>query len=226
MPSLTGQNIIDLFEQDTGDTTELSSVAELQLANKIYRDVLSDRDWEFLKKAATGTITVTSGVATITPPADFDHLAINAQATDIAIGVDGGSFGIGNASPKVIYVSVSTGVYIPFQIVNFSDRRQYVNKNGYAYLDTVNNLITFTVAPTATDLTYEFDYIYVPADITVSTSPVFPSQFHDVIHHGMAVDDMIFQLFDRAKSYAAENKIAYNNWLTKLRFWNSQLINN
>lgn len=217
-----GQTLIDNFNQDTGDTTELSTVASLSLLNKRYRLVLNDRDFEFLKKAATGTISVSNGIATITPPADFDHFAINAQATDIAIGIDQTGFGLGNASPKVIFVSTSTGVYTPFQIVDFSARRQYFNKNGYAYYDMVNNLITFTVAPTAADLTYEFDYIYSPDDIALATFPVLPAKFHDVLHHAMAIDDMIFQLFDRSHSYAAENKAQYDDFMSQLRFWNAQ----
>lgn len=215
-----GQTLINNFEQDTGDTTELSTTAELALLNKRYRLILNDRDWEFLKKAATGTIAVdANGVATITPPVDFDHFAINALTTDIAVGADNGGFGMGNASPKVIFVGTQK---TPYQIINFSDRRQYVNKVGYAYFDMVNNLITFTAAPTGTDLSYEFDYIYSPNDIALATFPVIPAQFHDILHHAMAVDDMIFQLFDRSHSYAKENQAAYQDFLTQLRFWNAQ----
>jgi hypothetical protein len=91
---MTGQDIINNFERYTGDTTELSTQAELDLANKIYRKMLNDRDWEFLKKTASGTITVTNGVATITPPSDFSHFAINNQTTDIAQET------LNNASPR------------------------------------------------------------------------------------------------------------------------------
>lgn len=219
-----GQTLIDKFEQDTGDTTELSTTAELALLNSRYRLVLSDRDWEFLKKNATGTIAVSaSGVATLTLPADFDHFTINGQTTDIAIGVDDGKFGIGNASPKIIFVSAAK---TPYQIINFSDRRQYLNKSGYAYIDLVNNLVTFTQAPTGSDLSYDFDYIYAPDDITLSTFPVVPAQFQDVFHYGMAVDDMIFQLFDRSHSYAKENQANYDLWMGRLCFWNAQFTMN
>lgn len=217
-----GQTLIDNFEQDTGDTSELSSTAELTLANKIYRKILADRDWLFLRKGATGTISVTNGIATITPPTDFDHFTINGLATDIAVGADQNGFGIGNASPKVIFVSTATGVFTPYQIINFSDRRQYYNKNGYCYYDMVNNLITFTVAPTTSDLSYEFDYIYSPDDIGLATFPVIPAQFHDIIHHGMAAQDVIFQLFDRSKSYSKENFENYTDYLTNLQFWDAQ----
>jgi hypothetical protein len=214
---LTGQDIIDKFELYTGDTTELSTQDELYLVNKIYGDVCNDRPWEWLKKTATGTITVTNGVATITPPADFLYFVENSQATNIAYETQN------NASPKVIFLATATGLYDPYQIINFSDRRQFLNQVGYAYLDTVNNLITFTKVPTETDLTYEFDYIYTPPAITLTTSPVFPALYHDIIFHGMAVDDMIIQLFDREKTYAKENQAGYDSMMTKLRYYNAQL---
>lgn len=208
---LTGQDIIDRFERYTGDTTELSTAEELSLANKVLREIFGDRDWNFLKKNATGTL---SG-STITPPLDFDHFAINNLETDISVGS-------GNASPKVIFLGVTTGVYAPFQIVNFSDRRQYANRSGYCWYDMVNRQIKFSTAPVLSDMSYEFDYIYSPGDITLATSPVLPSQFHEIVQHGMAVDDMIIQLFDRSKSYAKENEAKFDSWMSQLRFWNSQ----
>lgn len=231
MEPQNGQIIIDNFNQDTGFTTDLSTTAQLALANKWYRKVLSDRDWEFLKKSATGTITVTNGVATIAQPSDFKQFSINGQATDIAVGV-GSSYGygsqagpspIGNASPRVIFVAVNTGVYQPYQIINFSARNMYANKNGYCYLDVVNKVITFTVTPTGSDLSYSFDYIYMPPSLTLTTTPVFPADYHDIIHHGMATDDVIFQIFDSSRSYAKENAAQYKDYLASLQLYNAQL---
>src|ERR1017187_10613767 len=216
---MTGQQLIDKFEKYTGDTTELSTQDELDLLNKIYGDVCNDRPWEWLKQMARDTITVTNGVATITPPADFSYFTENNQTTDIAQEPKN------NASPKVIFVATATGLYNPYQIVNFSDRRQFYNMLGYAYYDTVNNLITFTVPPTETDLTYEFDYIFNPPALTLDTSPVFPALYHDILFHGMAVDDVIIQLFDRTHSYAKENQAGYDSMLLKLQYYNSQLQN-
>ena len=214
---MTGQDIIDKFETYTGDTTELSSSDELDLANKIYRKIQNDRPWEWLKKAATGTVAVSGTTATISVPSDFAYFAENNQATDIAQETEN------NASPKVIFLSTATNVYAPWQIVNFSDRRQFYNQQGYAWYDAANNAITLAAVPVATDLTYEFDYISVAPDLAVGTSPLFPVRFHDIIFHGMAVDDMTIQLFDRTHSYAQENQNAYTDLLSQLRYWNSQL---
>lgn len=213
---MTGQEIIDKFEKYTGDTTELSTQDELDLLNKIYGDVCNDRPWEWLKKTASGTLTVNGTVATITPPTDFLYFVENNQTTDIAQE-------LGNASPKVIFISTTTGVYNPWQIVNFSDRRQFLNQQGYAWYDAVNNLITLAAVPTSTDLTYEFDYIYTPPALTLATSPVFPALYHDILFHGMAVDDMIIQLFDRSHSYAKENQAGFDSMMNKLRYYNAQL---
>src|SRR5665213_1200404 len=98
MTPLTGQNIIDKFETYTGDTSELSSEDELDLANKIYRAVCNDRPWEWLKKTATGIVGVSNGIATASVPSDFKYFVENDQATDIAQGVHN------NASPKVIFL--------------------------------------------------------------------------------------------------------------------------
>jgi hypothetical protein len=206
-------DIISKFEQYTGDTTELSSSAELDLANKIYRQIQNDRPWEWLKKTASGTVSGTS----VAVPADFSYFTENHQATNIAIETN---------HPKVIFISTATGVYSPWHIVNFSDRRQYLNQQGYAWYDAVNNVITLSQAPNATDLTYEFDYVYLAPDLTTSTAPLFPSQFHDIIFHGMACDDMTIQLFARSHSYLTENQNAYQALLNQLRYWNSALIPN
>lgn len=217
-------DIITKFETYLDDSSELSSQEELELANKIYQEICDDRPWEFLKKAATGTLTVSNGVATIPVPSDFKNFAENNQATDGAVSTDN------NASPKVIFLSTTTGVYTPYQIVNFSDRRQYLNSLGYAYLDLSNNQIVFTALPSVADLSYEFDYIKIPPDLTAATTapysdPLFPARFWDAIYHKMAADDQIIQIFDRAHSYLNENLGRYKEIMSNMALWNANLIN-
>ena len=206
--------IITNFELFVDDTTELSAQEELSLANKIYRRVLNYRPWEFLKKEATGTLS--TSVAYVSLPADFAYMAENNQYTNNSAAIDN------NASPKVVFVGTN---YNPYQIINFSDRRQYRNQAGYAYIDIVNSRLVFTAQPTAAE-SYEFDYIHNPADLTTATSPIFPSRFHEIIYHGMASEDYIIQQFDKAKSYVVENQNKYLDYLRDMSYWNSQLINN
>ncbi len=194
--------------------SELSDVEELALANKRYRWILNYKPWEFLKKAGTGTQSTT--VPYIALPSDFKYFTENGNFTDNTRQVDN------NASPKVVFVGPS---YAPYQIINFSDRRQYRDKDGYAYADLVNSRLYFTKQPTTAN-TVEFDYIYKPDDLTLATAPVFHSDFHPMIYHGMAVEDNILQLFEKARSYKNENQTLHDNYLKDLCYYNSQFFNN
>lgn len=207
---MTATEIIAKFELYVDDTTELSSSEELALLNKIYFRVSSSRAWEILKKEATGTMTSTT---TITLPSDFEYFVENYGYTDNQTSRNL------NTKGQVVFVNNN-----PFFIVNWSDRKQYENNNGVCYLDYRNSVIKFPVAQSAS-ATYSFDYKYTPTALTLGTSPVFPERFHDVFYHGMAVDDMIIQLFDKARSYARENEIAYNSFLGDMEYWNANLQN-
>jgi len=198
--------IITSFETYVDDTTELSSDQELTLANKIYRRVLNAKVWEFLKKEFVGT---TSG-ATITLPADFMNMLENYGYTDNTIEQGG----------KYVFIGPNL---TPYKVVNWSDRKQYRNDKQVCYMDIVAGTLNFPQTPDS-GLAVSFDYIYKPADLTLLTSPVFPSDFHDIIYHGMAVDDYIIQQFDKARSYASENKSMYDNYLADLSSYNSKLI--
>lgn len=213
---MTGATLITTFELQVNDITELSSSEELAVLNRVYRKVLDHRPWEFLKKSASGTMSSDATGYYITPPADFAYIFSNGNCTannlpDI----------VGTSEPKVIFVGTT---YQPYYIVNFSDRRQVRNKVGYCWFDAVNNKIRFEGTPVST--TYEFDYIYVPDDLTTGTSPVFPARFHEVIVFGMAVENEIMQISDKAKSYAPENQIKYLSLLADLASYNASLIVN
>jgi len=212
---MTGQEIISMFELQVDDVTELSSVAELAVLNRVYFRICGNRPWEFLKTNATGNITVNGVTAEITLPSDFSHFYENYQYTDNAISTQI------NQAPKVVYVGTEMA---PYYIVNYSDRNQYKNQGGVCYLDLANNKLVFPRVPT-TSLTYSMDYIKVPAKITAATSPVFPERFQDILAFGMAVQNDIMQLSPKAKSYAGENKILHDEILAEMALWNANLQN-
>lgn len=213
---MTGAEIIAKFEQYVDDLTELSSTQELELLNKIYQKVCDDRPWEFLKKEKTGTMNTTT---TIALPSDFSHLLENFNYTDNSVSTEI------NSKPCVVFISYTSGnTYSPFQVVNWSDRRQYINTNNVCYVDYGSSVITFPYAQPSNAL-YNFDYKSVPTDLTANTSPVFPARFQDILYHGMAVDDMIIQLFDKARSYAKENQAMYESYLKQMALWNANLQN-
>lgn len=211
----TSTELIIKFELQVSDVTELSTSEELILLNRIYQRVCSDRPWEFLKTSTLGTMSG-SGVDGyyITTPSDFAFFYENMNWTDNAYSTEI------NQSPKAIFVGTSN---TPYLIVNFADRRQYLGKTGYAYLDLANNKIVFTGTPVST--TYSMDYIKFPATLTADTSPIFPERFQDVLVYGMATENEVMQLSEKAKSYAPENAGLYQSYLDDMALWNANLQN-
>ena len=212
---MTATQIIQAFELQVDDITELSSTEELQILNRVYQKVCNNRPWEFLKVNATGTMSSDATGYYITLPDYFAYFAINNEYTDNTIGVHN------TASPAVIFVGTNL---TPYQIVNFSDRRQYANSTGYAYLSLSESKIRFTGTPVST--TYDFDYVKFPATLTASDTPVIPARFQDILVYGMAVENDILQLSPKAKSYAPENQAQYENWLEYMAAWNSRMYMN
>ncbi len=212
---LTGQDIINKFHLYTGDQTEMSTEDELDLANNKYDGILSNRPWNFLKTSAVGNLTPSvdaqgNQIAVLTLPDDFSMFIENNEKTDNA------STTYNNASQKVVFVGPN---YTPYQIVNWSDRRQFRGSSGFCYPDLANNQLVFTSLPP--DLSYEFDYIKTWDAITLTTSPVFPARFHNMIYQLMAVDSVIIELFDRSHSYAKENQQGADELLSQMKYWDS-----
>lgn len=205
---MTTQEIINHFRLLVGDTTDLSSSEELALAEKWYRRVLKDRPWEFLKTSFTGTI---SG-STMPLPTDFGGIVPNSNYTDNTI--EAGSYTVAIGSN-----------YSPYRVVNFSDKNQYRNQSQVTWIDFKNNQLVFSTVG-ANGQSINFDYLYKPPMLTLSTSPVFDSDFHYIIAHGMASDDFDIQLFDKNKSYAQENLAKYNKYLLDMQYHYAQFYMN
>lgn len=205
---MTKQEIIKKFELYYDDGTALSSSEESDLFNKIYNQVCSDRPWEILRSVATGNLSTT--VPYVDLPSDFQYLSTNSNHSTSDF----------EAGTPVVFIGPN---YEPYQVVSFADRRQYRTQNNTCYIDIVNNRLYFSIQPT-TAFSYEFDYIKLPEALELSESPVFPSRFHDVIYHGMIIDQNIIEMSDKAKSYAPENKMMYDKYIRDMAYWNSQLI--
>lgn len=115
MSLINTQNIISKFELFIGDDTELSSSEELDLAQKIYNQMLQESEWEFLKDTDSGSVNGTD----IAVPLDFDRMT----------------------SKNVIYIGSSNREYIQ---VPYDERRQYDNRDGFFYYDVANNKLVLT----------------------------------------------------------------------------------
>lgn len=203
--------IIAKFEELVDDTTELSTAQELALLNKVYQKICDNRPWEFLKKEASGTMATTT---TIAVPSDFAYFVENQNSTDNS---EAASF---NAKPTGILINGTKWL----QLVNWSDRRQYANADGYVYYDALNNTLTTTYAQPS-GATYSFDYKSVPAALLIGGTPVFPARYHEMIPHAMVVEDMGIQLFDKSRSYANENQVQFNSFFSDMCMWNANLQN-
>lgn len=202
---MTGQTIIDTFELYGDDSTELSSQEELDLANKIYLKVLSNRPWRFLKKLFSGTHT--AGVVTL--PADFWYIPIFEGRDDT------GEYG----QEKVVMTVNGTTVKF-YKVINFEDQLNYINQSNVCWIDLAANTLVFAYPPT--DSSVKFFYIYQPDLLAVGTSPVFKSPYHYIIAHGMIPEDMSYQLFDKNRAYSSEHQAKYEQYLTDLAWYDSQ----
>jgi hypothetical protein len=205
---MTKDAIIAKYRLFIDDTSDLSDQEESDLFDKVYQELMSDRPWEILKVSYAGTQSTT--VPYVALPSDFGYLTQNHNYTQDNQYSD----------RPVVFVGTN---YDPYSVINFSDRRQYRNQSGYAYIDIVNSRLYFTKQPTTANA-IEYDYCKVPAALTGSGSPVFPARFHDILYHLMVTDGFIIQQSEKAKSYAGENMERAEQIKQQMAFWNAQLV--
>lgn len=205
---MTKAEIIAKFHLFMDDTSELSSQEESDLFDKIHAAVAADRPWEIYRKAFTGT--QSTSVDYVALPSDFAYLLQNHNYTEDDA----------EAHRPVVFVGTS---FIPYPVVNYGDRRQYRNKEGYAYIDIVNSRLVFTKQPGSAQ-SVEFDYSSAPEALELNESPAIPERFHDIYYHLMCVDDFIIQQSDKAKSYAAENRTRAADYYASMSLWNANLV--
>lgn len=121
-------------------------------------------------------------------------------------------------SDQTIYLGTNDRNYI---VVPFTDRRKYRNQNGVFYYDVLNEKF---VAFMPQNDSYSFDYIFVPPALDlVSSNPVFPKRFYDMLYHAMCLDADIINMSDKARSYAALNLKMYTDMLDDMKSWNKKI---
>lgn len=189
---MTLSEIVEKFELQVDDSSELSDAEAYDLANDVYTEIQNDRDWEWLKATATGTTSVS--VPYIALPADFRNIAPNKD------------------NKSVVFVGTDYQEYV---VVPFSSRRDYRDQDGYCYIDIPNQRLYFTYQPTSAK-TVEYDYIKVAPTLTANTSPLMRMGMHKIISIGMASKFNPIELTDKPNSYRNENLIEYANLLHQL----------
>lgn len=207
------EQILINFEKQVDDVTGLSPTEELMILNRVIQKICAI-PFEFLKVNATGSITPDGTGAYITLPANFQFLTINNNYSENYQNNDSGKVA------KVIFVGSN---YAPYELVNWSDRRQYRNSSGVAYIDYPNNKIVFPKLPTE-GLTYDFDYCKIAPTVTTADAPVWPERFDDVAVYAMAVENDVIEKSPKAKAYTKENNSLYQSRLYDLKSWNNKLL--
>lgn len=205
---LTKAEIIEKAQLYLDDMSELSSAEFSDLFDKKYNLINASRPWEGTKKEFAG-VTV-SNQDYVSLPSDFLHLTENRNHS---------TSNYASEFP-VVFRGIS---YSPYQVVSWSDRRQYRNSGAHAYIDIVNSRLYFTSTPTTSEAV-EFDYFAQMPTLGLDDYPWFPAEFHDAIYHYMVSDDYMIQQSDKAKSYAAENRAAAKEILDQMVLWNSRLV--
>lgn len=205
---MTKSETITKFQLYMDDTSDLSSQETSDLYDKVLARVYRTKPWEILRNVFSGT--QSTSVPYIALPTGFAFLMQNGNHTDESY----------EAQRPVVFVG---SAYDRYQVISMGDRRQYRNQKGYAYIDIAASNLVFTYQPGSADAV-EYDYAKIPSALSLSDSPVFPSDFHDIVYHGMCVDDFIIQQSDKAKSYAVENQNYYKKYLDDISYWNANLI--
>ncbi len=214
---MTKTETITLFELIVNDITELSTSEEQALYDRVYNRICLDRPWEFLKKTGSGTILSDADGYYITAPSDFAFFVPSTQYTNNSISNDN------DAAPNAVFVGSNNA---PYQVINWSDRRQYTDQTRFVYYQPSDDTIRFNGNPSSDGTTYSFDYMSVPTSTAAGSSPALPTRFHEMIAYGMATENDVLQLSDKARSYKNENQRIFDDYMEKLAYWNANLIQN
>lgn len=194
---LTGQQIIEKFGIYTDDTTELSSDEAINLANDKLRLIYMEQPWEFLRRKKTGVV---ESDGKITLPTDFDEFMENYD-----------EYG-DETTMKVIFVGSQKSPYLLVPMGQRNNNSFY----GICWIDPSDRKINFLQSPGA-GTSYEFDYKTSPDEITVSTSPLLPNEYHPMIVFAMLIDEEIIKKAEKARSSMQENFAQYQRYLKNLK---------
>ena len=194
---LTGQQIIDRFELYTDDTTELSSVEELILANDKLRVIFMEQPWEFLRRSKKGAV---ESDGKITVPTDFDEFMEN-YSEDATLN---------EPLQKVVFIGSN-----PYHVIPMGQRSSS-GLGNVCWFDPSDNKINFAQSPGA-GASYEFDYKTSPDDITVGTTPKLPPEYHPMVVFAMLIDEEIIQKSEKARSNMQDNAIQYQRYMKNMK---------
>lgn len=206
MNKKNGQQILEVFDLYSGDLTEFSTEEKLIIANTKLREIYTDGVWEFLRKIATGTVSGNEIDLSVSHP---DFSLFMASYTDDPT--------YRNPDRRVLFLNNTQEI----EIVPMASRKSQPSGSIFAYEDIVNAKLVFS---TPVSGTYEFDYSYVPNDITESTTSALPAGYESVLIYKMLTDSDVIERMEKARTNYKENMLLAQLEMSKLKSWNANKI--
>jgi len=157
---LTGKDIINKFQNLVDE--EVDQDLALDLANTVKDIIEGDRPWRMLIK---------EDKSQSFDPSD-DYLTAKDLPDDFLMDY------------KVFLGDATEDSYTEYYPVPFEERRRYKDSQAY-YIDVANKKI-YICGSVDKSYTIYLYYIYETDDLTLKTSPVWPSKFHKIIPYMMA----------------------------------------
>jgi hypothetical protein len=196
----TVQETIDMFNLYTDDSTELATAECILVINKVLRKIGKERDWYWLQKNYTSTLTDYQ----VALPTDFHSFMSNNGSNDMTMNV---------ADQAVVYVGNN-----PFKIIPYSLQNDPNYQGDFAYTDTVNIYV-----PNASTDSINYSYKSNMGQVTALTDVLpIPKDHEECILYGMLVDDIMIQKIDALSAMLPQTISMYQEHMSDLRYHNSK----
>lgn len=187
---MTGADIYALFKVHL-DGEEFNSDTDALLAmNTAYRKILSERDWEFLKKSSAQP----RGFSTLSTITDLSYV-------------------------RGVWAVIGTqkNAKMPLSKTTYDNR---FDENYDYYIDYASGTFNYIASSEpSTWLSYIIDYKYKPADLTMTTSPVWPEEYHALLAYEMI---KAYKEADATFDFYKETSGRYEDMRSGLTLWNEE----
>lgn len=173
---------------------ELDSDFELQLVNDAKNEIESELMMEITKKLDSSG-SVSSGQTSSTA---------RTLPTDFYL-------------PLVIYVGT-----MPYYPIPMERQQEYVGVSGYYWIDVANSQYHLTGTQGSANTIY-FYYQYQTTDLTLLTSPVWPTRFHTLIPLEMARQYWQIDQGEKNRAWTMEFASDHMKWKRLMMDWDARL---
>ena len=192
---MTGTQIIEQFETIIDDT--LDQTQELIILNMAKSQIEGGRDWNFLR-AYDGSITAN---------ASDTYLTAHTLPT-------------GFLSPRKLYLN---GELTPYMLIPFEERDRYKDIYKRWYIDWINQQFFLCGKVGQATAIHLFFQKYTD-DVTLTTSPQWPTIFHPLIAFKMAEIFMSGMEADEVnRAMAPANRLIQKELLNQMILWDAKM---